>query len=527
MGKELNTESLTIFLIKKGIVDLKEIIPQHAQLEQQEVQLTTKLSGTLFYTSSKPLPPRWVRRFFKDYASELNLKVTSVSAVLLVNLKQRTFAVTFGQGRHLLEPDAYEERFGLHATLNSIDPDKLRTVDKETFEANPLRSRSQASKASTIAEFGVNIDQDIVRAVCGAPKDKDLGSIMAGRDALSVRVAVDLATLADKLRAYLAKSEESGYKRDFGWIDNISEVRNATEVNNLDDLLIAQLNQKSRVGVWLAIPALIDWMDFGGFRYLSPTTGIEDDDVAIEMFLISAKEYLPVNIEFLKKHKIYWIDSTGNSVKEQWSIYKCINAEVTKDSSTFILTNGAWYKIDKDYLKELNGDLKEIEESTFVLPNWGDETEAIYNSRVKTELGSDVALMDQELIHLKGETGGIEFCDLFFKDKKIIHVKRYGGSSVLSHLFWQATVSAELFISEERFRKALNPLLPETHKLADVQKRPEPSEYEIVFAIGSEIPGVLRLPFFSKISFRNTYRRLKDGLAFSVSYQKINIVKDL
>lgn len=128
---------------------------------------------------------------------------------------------------------------------------------------------------------------------------------------------------------------------------------------------------------------------------------------------------------------------------------------------------------------------------------------------------------------MKGETGGIEFCDLFFKSKKIVHVKRYGGSSVLSHLFWQGAVSAELFISEEKFRIALNKVLPESHHIADVRARPNPSEYEIIYAIGSEVPGMLKLPLFSKVSFRSTYRHLKEALAYSVSYYKINITKEL
>jgi uncharacterized protein (TIGR04141 family) len=45
----------------------------------------------------------------------------------------RLFALTFGQGRFLLHPDAYEEWFGLVVTLNSIGSDALRSIDKRTF----------------------------------------------------------------------------------------------------------------------------------------------------------------------------------------------------------------------------------------------------------------------------------------------------------------------------------------------------------------------------------------------------------
>ncbi len=51
--------------------------------------------------------------------------------------------------------------------------------------------------------------------------------------------------------------------------------------------------------------------------------------------------------------------------------------------------------------------------------------------------------MDKKNIPYGGGYSRIEFCDLFSKSKQMIHVKRYGGSSVLSHLFNQGLVSGE------------------------------------------------------------------------------------
>ena len=43
----------------------------------------------------------------------------------------------------------------------------------------------------------------------------------------------------------------------------------------------------------------------------------------------------------------------------------------------------------------------------------------------------------------------IEFCDLYGRDKEIVNIKRYTGSSELSHLFQQGVVSGELFAREQ------------------------------------------------------------------------------
>jgi|SRR5579863_2319765 len=105
-------------------------------------------------------------------------------------------------------------------------------------------------------------------------------------------------------------------------------------------------------------------------------------------------------------------------------------------------------------------------------------------------------------------------------DGKLVHVKRYGGSSVLSHLFAQGVVSGELFLGDAAFREKVNAELPTGFKLTDPQARPMPGNYEIIYAIISESKKDLDLPFFSKVTLRNARRRLQT-LGYNVSIGKI------
>jgi uncharacterized protein (TIGR04141 family) len=131
--------------------------------------------------------------------------------------------------------------------------------------------------------------------------------------------------------------------------------------------------------------------------------------------------------------------------------------------------------------------------------------------------------MDQKTIVHGGGHSKIEFCDILTNDRKLIHVKKYGGSSVLSHLFMQGAVSGELLVADAEFRLKLNRALPRGHKLPEPRRRPNPADFEVVYAIISASRNPLNIPFFSKVSLRSARRRLM-SYGYQVTKKKIQIV---
>ena len=131
--------------------------------------------------------------------------------------------------------------------------------------------------------------------------------------------------------------------------------------------------------------------------------------------------------------------------------------------------------------------------------------------------------MDKKNIMYGGGQNRIEFCDLYAQGGDMIHVKRYGGSSVLSHLFAQGTMSGELFRTQSDFRGLVNARLPDSHKIPDHTASPDRDEYRVVFAIVSDQrTGELTIPFFSRLNLRSAATRLV-AYGYRVAIKKIPV----
>jgi uncharacterized protein (TIGR04141 family) len=96
------TRTLTIFLIKPGVDAPVHLDPG---IRQVEVATGTRRLGTLYVDPLHTKPAGWAA-FFAGTVADLNdLAFSSTSAGVFVTAHgQHEFAVTFGFGRHMLEP---------------------------------------------------------------------------------------------------------------------------------------------------------------------------------------------------------------------------------------------------------------------------------------------------------------------------------------------------------------------------------------------------------------------------------------
>lgn len=515
------TPPLSIFLAKEGVSE--EDLLNHGHGARPTPIQVGHVKGTLYTKNSPPHPPSWAS-FFSDAVpgDVLALETASASALLVVPMKNRTFAVAFGYGRHLIDDMAVEARFGLHATLNSISQDNVRTIDKKTFEGISTHTREQASKETSIGDFGLNVERDVVSAVTGTPIDSTLGSQLIGKDSLTARCNTTLDKLPELLQAYYAKSKDDTYKKRFSWIDNIFEVRDKAKQKELDAVVVGMMQSGGSPKLWLAIPELIDWSDVKGFSYSQAPSSEISPDIHLSKY-IDHHSADSISDESLHRHKIFGYRISTDAIFDSWRVYRCIHAEITVDGVTYLLNGGNWYQIDNDFVALVDKTVAAIPCTNFTPIDYTHgEHEAQYNKRLSAAIDGSCCL-DRNMILHGGGRSSVEFCDVYGPSRQMIHVKRYGSASVLSHLFAQGVVSATTFMSDERFREKANTLLPAALQWATPADRPNAPDFEIAFLIASQSAGPLTLPFFSRVTLRNAFRQLT-SYGFKTTVTKVQVV---
>jgi len=515
------SRNLTIFLLKEGITKPLDIFSDIDVLKKYDVIQDNSRIGELYLKPSLKRLPNWLSLFENALdISELDLVNSSTAAVLIIGKKGSTFAVTFGYGRSLLEPSVYEERFGLLVTLNSIDPEKIRRIDKKCFDSIDRHSIEQASKDVAAGDFGINIEQDLLQAVTGKPLNDDLGTRLTGKDALNVSIKINLPDIPNKLEEYYRKFNDNTYKKYFDWIDQIGEISNKDLINILDSLLMEKINKSDFNQMWLAVPHIIDWVRVGGFKYSRSVKADLYDDVHFDKFIKCLRNNNDVRIKTLKNRKIFCISAISDQVIWSWPVYKCVYCEIEHDGDQFLLSEGKWYRIEGNFVKKINHEFHKIPFSKLSLPEYTGGSELEYNRTVYHGNRDKFHLMDGDVIEYGGGHSKIEFCDLYTIDKEIVHIKKYGSSSVFSHLFNQALVSADLTYLDVEFRKLVNNKLPKKFRFSNVNDRLKTSNYEVILAVISHSDKKFTLPFFSKISLTHVARRIM-GYGYKVSLLKI------
>jgi len=516
----------SIYLIKEGYDTPSSTLKSEANLINYSIGRESSSVAELFIKPSRPKLPKWTK-FFKNHLNTNEFGLTkSVSAVLIANVDGRIFAVAFGQGgRFLLNQECYEERFGLKVALNCIGENNIRCIDKRTFDAISRHSFVQGSRESTAQAFGLDIEQDLLRGVTGTPSDSTLGRRMSGKDSLSVIVSTELDNLPALISRYYNKYLDKSYKKSFPWVDQISEITNSDLKGKLDDLLVCNIKDGKLERIWMAVPEVVRWERVCGFRYSGSSPAYHD--IHLSDFLEFIPDVSVLTKETLTKKYVKCVDNDWQPL-EVWQAYQCIYCELSYKGDIYLLSGGKWYCLTRNFVKEVDEAYKSIPRYDRELPEYteDDESEATYNKRVVDSDPGTFALMDRKIISIGGGYNKVEFCDLYTRDKDMVHVKRYGSSSVLSHLFSQGLVSSELFQTDPLFRKKVDVKLPGTHKLDDVARRPRDGEYRIVFAVVSDEPGDLTLPFFSRLNLKHAVRRLQ-GYGFNVALTKIPVSEKL
>ena len=512
-----NKNKLSIYLVKAGLFEKEDIFEK-----PEEIDIFTTLTdgSPVYYIPSDVHKPSWLKSFFLQDGNndmwQANSRVVLIKRINIDN-EEKVFALTFGYARFLFKTNVLEEQFGLRIVLNTIKQNELRKISKTSVGTNQKQSDEQLPKNSDISEFGFDINRDLMKNVSGKSEDEVFEkSMLTGGDIFSLTVSRDISNLDEFLEYCYRRYKDTSYQDRFSWIDNIKYVRDKSLVEKLDSKLIEEINNENFTQVWMAVPEVVDWEDIKDFSISNDSTHY--NDIEIDKVIASLRNPL-TNISQLMSKTIKAISSRDdNESIYEWKAYNCIVAEISLDNCEYCLSNGKWYKINNNFATDINRQYNEIDlfGETFIDYDHADED--AYNSALVGSLDSSLLLHTYK-ITTGGQGNNIEPCDVFWNNK-IIHIKRNGGSSLLSHLFNQALVSSQMWLDASA-RQQLKNKMREKGWPNIIPDRFNSSDYEIVLAIINKFTDERpKIPFFSKVAICFTVKNITN-FGFKVSLKNI------
>lgn len=523
----IKTNKITIYILKDG----KSIESALRNDNYKKFIFNNYENKEFYYGYSHSYEPKWVENFFNTELTNINLYNQSSKAVLfskvLINGVERIFAIPFGYGHSMINKVHCIENFGLKLVLNVVGRNSIRKIGKRTLSSDPKNTIEQLSKIGKISDFGIDIEQDLIEEITGKPKD-DLKeffteNLVTGKIAFTVSKKVNIDNIDNLLKTCFEYYQKDDYKNDFAFIDQVKEIKDNTFLTNK---LISKIKDDGiqDIKVWMAVPEIIEWEEIAGFSFNGKNEDLFNDITYQDFKSSLTNEQIGnIDFDFLKRKRIVAFMTTEDNEYSHWSAYNCLYCEIKEQRSTYILTNGKWYEIEKDFVDEIENNYRQVlnnSKSISLISANSCEKENEYNERLAQTL-SNAILMDRKNIRYGGGASAIEFCDVFDVDNnRLIHIKNYYGSSALSHLFAQGRVSGQLFLNDEKFREKVKE--KENSLPFNSVEKPKPTDYQIIFGVISEYEEELNLPFFSKVNLKNEKKLLE-----AFGFQHIYLVKVL
>jgi uncharacterized protein (TIGR04141 family) len=521
----LPNETISVYLLREGITSAKQALREDPDsLEQHRVRGLGD-DAVLYLRRRPPTPPKWTRLLDDELEPPLALRQSSSAAVLIVKARGRLFAITFGSGgRFMLGLNTYERNFGLRVAANSVDPDQIRSVQSRTFIDTALQIRRQVAEVSDIIGLQMDVQRDLLTRLEGSVRPGAFGKRIDGADSVRLTEAMRAKDLKSVCSRLLTTSQGAAYKERYPWIDWLAEVTDIDERHELEEEVLKRLlnGDFDRFDVYppeMIGEEVVDFKTRRGTVVMEPTRRLLEETIR----RIGARDPKELG-DALRRLYICARDENGDPLK-RWSWWDCLYYEHRGPGKAVVLDRGSFFRVKGENARAINDFAKSLAPSDLELPEaMRSETEPHYNDRVSQER-DDIILLDRKLVRPVAGESQIEICDLFSAKGHLIHVKRRkGGSSGLSHLFAQASVTSRLLRGEDGafavdVRSQLGPFA------GTLSQPPVPSENPVVLAVilasESRGEGAAALPFFSKVFLRQNAQALQ-MMGFTVYFDEIS-----
>jgi uncharacterized protein (TIGR04141 family) len=502
--------------MKKSVQKYEDALRSDISVTEYGLAPGLGISGRAFVRQAGSKELRWVGFLQGGLAKKLPpIESTAHAAVVFLDVGQRIAALVFGMGRYMLRDTSYEADFGIIAALNSVDPKGLRSADTFQFEAVAVHKRTQTSRTTSLTDFEIDTTKEQMRSVTGKAKGVLLAERVTGTEgAFGANVRLTFKDLVEMCGKVVAAFQAKDYKKSFPRFDNVRRVVDKQRIIDLEAKLIGKLTTRNTDEIYLSPPEPVDYDDFAGFSF----TGKGDihDELRIDDYLDSRDDPSDLDLEAIKRHRVFLRKETVDEPLARWSVFKCLVCEFPDGKDIFILMSGEWYRIAKTFAQQVRGRIAAIKEVDLGLPSLGTcKTEPEYLAQV-AKGGAGMIVLDRKLAFCEDAGSAIEICDVLTKDGDLIHIKRKeGGSSDLSHLFNQGENSAIALLRDAQFRAEARKHLASFGNTAvrRIPKgKPSAGTFRVIYGIIGTFKGPVAesLPFFSQLSLAEAAKALSE-----------------
>lgn len=525
---------LTIFLIKKKnnkrSLDsyikneyLEESNLSKYQIDKDYLLDSVSTRGKIYIFEENNYKLSWadtVNKLAKTKKKIVNKRQGKIKAVILLEINNRVFALSFSGGKTLIKEDYFENNFGVKTNRKLIDNQKLKSI-KSVLLHDGLISNHRSARKNIARDYQLdNGLLNVVNDVKGSIHSEFMQGLditVSGQNQIQLRVSGESNFLPQLVRAlgllldvYL---DEEKQKDRFNWNNEIKRENNLEVIKKLEKNLSEKIktmirtidsskdNQVTRVTLsqiqlYPNIPDLEESPILGfyvsgiGFPGKSILENLDEIQIFSRLAIFLKNKYgldCPSEeiISKLKTDNIsyYQEDNVPIYLSKLYGSLYFQTSLSGENKSKYILFQGSWYEVPKDFYSYIEKKINDISDDTnnvdyidFTNDHyniWADKkvvsSEGAYNEAMSVH--GDLVLFDKKNYNISSDNarnynlvvkGAVEPCDILgYKEEtlQLIHVKKGRSGEGVSHLLNQAYVSSILYKKDPEFLTHLNKII--------------------------------------------------------------------
>ena len=431
----------------------------------------------------------------------------------------RIMSIAFGYGESLLDSAKYENDFGRNIAAQKIpDSGVLSAGTIQISDAIIQMEKQYAGTRNGGIQQLVTSQSEFPNSISGTWRNGKIETKLEGRGALlKAKRLMNLEDLVNDLKVYLETYLDPSDMSD--WATRLTQIRTGDLKNQLDNELMAGIiTDNVEYGIAWSDYRMVDDLSTDLLKRIPNVSPVNQIKWYIQKQVKKNQNYNALQLlKKIKTSKLIAVDDAGVEVNQP--LYLGIIAELIDDSHRYLLFNGAWYQVAKQFYDSLEAKIKNVPVYETPLPplvtelndkgTIHHEAEGTYNIKLADYVEGGRLFDKVNFNNEKGKMlrGVIEPADVITLKRELFFVKKGDSSAALSHLFLQGLVSAKLLAGDDEgsYRHFLNGLLDPHHEV--FSDNVTNAKVTLIFVI---IRSTHQLPFFSMISFSEVLDNLRE-----------------